>query len=53
MNESVFNIQSGVHPVVAMTQLTTFVGNDCHMDNHHLWIVTGPNMGGENSPYSH
>ena len=47
MDESVFSVKSGIHPVVASTQLTTFVSNDCHMQPHQLWVVTGPNMGGE------
>lgn len=46
MDESVFSVSGGVHPVVASSQLTTFVSNDCYMQPHRLWIVTGPNMGG-------
>ena len=51
MDESVFSVRGGVHPVVASSQLTTFISNDCHMQPHRLWIVTGPNMGGKNVVY--
>ena len=51
MDESVFSVSGGVHPVVASSQLTTFVSNDCYMQPHRLWIVTGPNMGGRDVVY--
>ena len=45
--EPVFRVQSGVHPLVESHQRANhFVTNDCIMDDHRLWIVTGPNMGG-------
>lgn len=33
MNEPVFDVVGGVHPVVASIQQGTFVSNDCHMGN--------------------
>ena len=40
------NIVKGRHPVVDALQRTHFVCNDCNMNQHKLWIITGPNMGG-------
>ena len=45
-NDLVFKVKGAVHPVVSSIQQSTFVSNDCDMDEHGLWIVTGPNMGG-------
>lgn len=42
----VFRVNGAVHPVVSDIQQGTFVSNDCDMDKHRLWIITGPNMGG-------
>ena len=42
-----FRVENGFHPVVASQQLSTFVGNSCCLDSPWMWIVTGPNMGGE------
>eukprot|EP00731_Ephydatia_muelleri_P018988 Em0011g1028a len=48
--EPVFRVQSGVHPLVESHQRANhFVTNDCFMDDHRLWIVTGPNMGGKST----
>lgn len=44
--DPVFKVKGAVHPVVSSIQQSTFVSNDCDMDEHRLWIVTGPNMGG-------
>ncbi len=44
-----FKVVGGVHPVVASQQLSTFIKNDCILDVHPQWIVTGPNMGGRGS----
>ncbi len=45
--EPVFKVGGATHPVISSVQLGTFVSNDCVMDAHRLWVVTGPNMGGE------
>ena len=36
----------GLHPVVASQQDAMFVTNNCNLNNHSLWLITGPNMGG-------
>ena len=36
----------GAHPVVSSQQLSSFVTNDCNLNDYKLWILTGPNMGG-------
>ena len=43
---SEYRVVGGLHPVVASQRLSTFVRNNCTLEGEHLWIVTGPNMGG-------
>ena len=49
MKGPIFDVKGGAHPVVESVQPqgVTFVNNDCSMNQHRMWIVTGPNMGGE------
>ena len=43
-----FTVRGGRHPVVDMLQPNSFVCNDCDLGGEKtVWIVTGPNMGGE------
>jgi len=43
-------IQRGRHPVVAKHMGQEFVPNDTYLtDEHPLWIITGPNMGGKST----
>ena len=49
MEEAVFQVEQGVHPVLASSSDPLshhFVSNDCSLDPHRLWVLTGPNMGG-------
>ncbi len=46
VSEPAFDVRGGFHPVIASLQLEQFVRNNCNMDQHRLWIITGPNMGG-------
>ena len=51
MEPAVLEVQGGAHPVVAGLQRSSFVGNDCCLDQQHsLWVITGPNMGGQSAP---
>jgi DNA mismatch repair protein MutS len=43
------NIVKGRHPVVDALQGGHFVCNDCDMNQHKIWIITGPNMGGKST----
>ena len=50
MEPAVLEVQGGAHPVVAGLQRSSFVGNDCCLDQQHsLWVITGPNMGGQSA----
>ena len=42
-----FEVTGGRHPVVDIMQPDSFVNNDCNLTEKHVWIVTGPNMGGK------
>src|SRR5258708_35718352 len=49
-----FAIKGGRHPVVEMalaaSQSAGFIANDCDLrDGQRLWLLTGPNMAGENT----
>ena len=44
--DQTMNIIKGRHPVVDAIQGGHFVCNDCNMNQHKMWIITGPNMGG-------
>ena len=47
-NESqTLNIKDGRHPVVE--QLTSFVHNDCHLEQNDMLLMTGPNMSGKST----
>jgi DNA mismatch repair protein MutS len=47
-----FDIQGGRHPVVE-TALSrdgaAFIANDCHLSDHNIWLLTGPNMAGKST----
>jgi DNA mismatch repair protein MutS len=44
-------IEQGKHPIVAAHSPHDFVANDLtlHHDQQHLWLITGPNMGGKST----
>ncbi len=43
-------ITAGRHPVVEATGDDTFIPNDLELDHdHHMMIITGPNMGGKST----
>jgi len=43
-------IKAGRHPVVEHLQKIPFVANDLSLtDEHRMWIITGPNMGGKST----
>ena len=42
----VFDIKDGYHPVLSSITTAQTVPNDCNMEEHKTWIITGPNMGG-------
>ena len=48
-----FSITSGRHPVVEQTLQNksdlTFTGNNCHLKDKKIWLITGPNMGGKST----
>lgn len=48
-----FSIQGGRHPVVERAFQSPFkkpfVKNDCHLNPHRLWLLTGPNMAGKST----
>ncbi len=44
------SIKQGKHPVVSAHVKTHFIPNDTALDDEHsLWIITGPNMGGKST----
>ncbi|MDC0344702.1 DNA mismatch repair protein MutS [Alphaproteobacteria bacterium] len=51
--EPLFQIEKGRHPIVEkslIAQAETFTPNDCSLDQQqHLWLITGPNMGGKST----
>ena len=47
VEEAVFEVRGGAHPVVSSLRQGSFIHNHCDMSDHRLWIITGPNMGGE------
>jgi DNA mismatch repair protein MutS len=48
-----FSIVRGRHPVVeaalAADHANPFVPNDCGLESHRIWLVTGPNMAGKST----
>ena len=48
-----FSITSGRHPVVEQTLQnksdSIFIGNNCHLKDKKIWLITGPNMGGKST----
>ena len=46
VEEAVFEVRGGAHPVVSSLRQGSFIHNNCDMSDHRLWIITGPNMGG-------
>jgi DNA mismatch repair protein MutS len=52
VEEAVFQVEQGVHPVLASSSGPLshhFVSNDCSLHPHRLWVLTGPNMGGKST----
>jgi DNA mismatch repair protein MutS len=50
VNEPVYQVMAGRHPVVEQFSGTSFVPNDLTFDgSRHMLIVTGPNMGGKST----
>jgi DNA mismatch repair protein MutS len=50
VDESVFQIQGGRHPIVDAMGGVDFVPNDCEMDSEKRFLfITGPNMGGKST----
>ncbi len=49
--EAIIDIKDGRHPVVETTSTDPFVPNDTFLncDDHHLAIITGPNMSGKST----
>ena len=47
-SDAVFDVHRVVHPVLSSLDSVhhPFISNDCTMDPHRVWVVTGPNMGG-------
>jgi DNA mismatch repair protein MutS len=45
------HIQQGKHPIVAAHSPNRFIPNDLNLEptSHHLWLITGPNMGGKST----
>ena len=44
------HIQAGRHPVIEQQVTAGFIANDTQLDDDHsLWIITGPNMGGKST----
>ncbi|MFI5332955.1 MAG: DNA mismatch repair protein MutS [Candidatus Babeliales bacterium] len=44
------SITQGRHPVVERSLYVPFIANDTYLtDDHLLWIITGPNMGGKST----
>ncbi|WLD59233.1 DNA mismatch repair protein MutS [Salinispirillum sp. LH 10-3-1] len=49
-DQAELHIESGRHPVVQALSDQPFVPNDLLLNHdHHMWIVTGPNMGGKST----
>ncbi len=47
-----FEIRAGRHPTVEAAlaaNAESFVANDCVLDEHRIWLVTGPNMAGKST----
>jgi len=50
VDESVFEIEGGRHPIVDAIGGVDFVPNDCRMDREKRFLfITGPNMGGKST----
>ncbi len=49
--EHVIEITGGKHPIVSAHTPHQFVANDLtlHENQQHLWLITGPNMGGKST----
>src|SRR3546814_11968549 len=52
-DEPLFDVKGGRHPVVEQAlkrDRQPFVANDCRLEEaSRLWLVTGPNMGGQST----
>lgn len=49
-NSTNLSIKAGRHPVVELNlKADEFVANDLVLDERHLWLITGPNMGGKST----
>lgn len=50
-NSGIINITEGRHPVVELTNKTTFIPNNTYLDldENRLGIITGPNMAGKST----
>ena len=49
-DEPVIRIEAGRHPVVEALQRDAFIPNDVMLDDQHpMWVITGPNMGGKST----
>ena len=51
-SSSAFMIEGGRHPVVEMAVKqngSTFIPNDCKIDDGGIWLLTGPNMAGKST----
>ena len=50
-HEHKIEIMNGKHPIVAANSPHQFIANDLTLshDNCHLWLITGPNMGGKST----
>ena len=50
VNSSKISIQAGKHPVMSTLSNSSFVPNDCELNNaNSLQCITGPNMGGKST----
>ena len=45
--ETVFHVQEGKHPVLSQINKNSFTPNHCQLDGSHIWMISGPNMGGK------
>ncbi len=51
-NSNIFHIKAGRHPSVEKTHATSFIANDCFLNNKKINIfklITGPNMSGKST----
>ncbi|NDH08138.1 MAG: DNA mismatch repair protein MutS [Gammaproteobacteria bacterium] len=50
-SENIIQIIGGKHPIVAAKCPHLFIANDLTLSHHHahLWMITGPNMGGKST----